>query len=478
MNSLLLALSMTAASVPAQPPAPPKPLSPLLYVKIMGPAGMKVTFHPGTPGERTLDAPAIVGVRPGYIYRLALSVPQMPDAKFYPSLEVRGALQTTLNQALRHPVPVVFMDEEIRRVDRNGSMITKVHYLEDPSQAAPVASTPDDPILVDVSSDMDPMDEARSKGRIMVVTHLGEKEPGREELVRFAVPNTILFPGEMKLSLPPAPPRVPWLYMPIYDPIIGAKRTNEECLPDGGDIGPRIGIGPDGKLGGFDASDTALEYTSQSGKRHFSVSNRVCVLAPRYAVARQELAPAGRKLITAAGVAAGSKTTLALDHKQFPMDETANTHLTQATSKLTASGMQSRVKLHTFENIRGVSIVGSVNGVKVVGNVKEPDEITAYPMCEPISLFKWSDPKEAQAGDTVTFFLRYHNHTKQFVDNVVISDSLTARLDYVTGSARSDRVAALTVQANEAGSVILRWEISGKIAPGEKGIVSFQAKIR
>jgi uncharacterized repeat protein (TIGR01451 family) len=479
MNSLLLTLSMAAAaSVPAQPHAMPQPLAPVLYVKVIGPAGMKVTFHPGTPGERTLTVPAVVGLRPGYLYRLALSVPQMPNVKLYPTLEVRGALQTTVAQAMRHPVPMLFLDDELRRVERNGSMITKVHYLEDPEQAPPVATAPDEPLLVDVPSDADPIEEARSKGRPMVIVRLGEKEPGRDELVRFAVPNTILFPGEQRLPLPPVPPLVPWLHLPIYDPIAGAKRTDEECLPDGGDVGPRIGIGPDGKIGGFNASDTAIEYSTESGKRRVAVSNRVCVLVPRFAIARQELAPVGSKLVTSAGVALTAKTTSALNLKQTPMDSTSNSHLAATVAKQNASGMQSRVKLHTLENLQGVHIIGSVAGVRVVGNVKEPDEITAYPFCEPISLFKWAEPKEAQVGDIVTFYLRYNNHTKQFVENVVISDSLTARLEYIPGSARSDREAALTVTPNEAGSVILSWEISGKIPPGEKGVVAFQAKIR
>src|SRR5262245_49723439 len=426
MNSMLLTVAMTvAAGTPAQPHSvPPSPPAPVLYVKVMGPAGMKATFHPGTPGERTLTVPAMVGLRPGYLYRLALSVPQMPNVKLYPTLEVRGALQTTVAQALRHPVPLIFLDDELRRVERNGSMITKVHYLEDPSQAPPVASKPDEPLIVDVPNDVDPLDEARSKGRPMVIVRLGEKEPGQDELVRWAVPNTILFPGEQRLPLPPAPPQVPWLHLPIYDPIIGAKRTDEECLPDGGDVGPRMGIGPDGKLGGFNASDTAVEYTTESGKRLFSPSNRVCLLVPRYAVARQELAPVGTKLVTGTGVAQIAKATSSMNRKQFTQEGDAAMHVSQATSKMSLSAMRSREKLHTFENLLGVKITAMSEGVKVVGNVKEPDEITAYPFCEPLSLFKWAEPKEAQIGDVVTYYLRYHNHTKQAMDNVVISDSL------------------------------------------------------
>jgi hypothetical protein len=34
------------------------------------------------------------------------------------------------------------------------------------------------------------------------------------------------------------------------------------------------------------------------------------------------------------------------------------------------------------------------------------------------------------------------------------------------------------MQQNEAGSVILRWEINGRLPPGESGIISFQARVR
>jgi hypothetical protein len=35
-----------------------------------------------------------------------------------------------------------------------------------------------------------------------------------------------------------------------------------------------------------------------------------------------------------------------------------------------------------------------------------------------------------------------------------------------------------TTQDNEAGSVILRWQINGVLAAGQSGIVTFQAKVR
>jgi uncharacterized repeat protein (TIGR01451 family) len=479
MNSLFLSMLLTAsANAPQQMPVQAQPLSPLLYIKVMGPAGMKVTFYPGSPGARALDAPAVVGVRPGYVYRLQLSLANRPDLKLFPSLEVRGSLHLPIAKAMLYPVPIVFLPEEIERIDRLGGMITKVHYLEDPAQAPAVATKPDEPLALDVPIGADPMEEARARGRIMVVARVGEREPSRDELAHFAVPNTILFPGEQHLALPPAPPQVPWLHVPVYDPIIGARRSNEECLPDGGDVGAMIGIGRDGKVGGLAPSDTALEYTTESGQRQLSVSNRVCLLVPRYAVARQELLPSSQISIVGAGTTISTKTTASVDTPMRAEADIGVKMVTAMQSKQSVHSMDSRVWLHGFDTIKGVQISGTISGVKTAGIVKEPDEIDASPFCQPISLYKWSEPKEAQIGDVVTFFLRYHNHTKESVDNLVISDNLTARLEYIPGSARANREASLTVQANEVGSVILRWELSGKLPPGESGVVAFQVRVR
>src|SRR5262245_45899525 len=264
MNHLLLTLMLPLAAG-ANPPAPPPPtpvlpLSPLLYVRVLGPAGMKVTFHPGSPQAKTYVAPVEIGVRRGYLYRLELSdLPQLAGKKLYPSLEVRGMLQLPIDHAARHPVPVIFTEDEIFRAIEKGSIWTKVHYLEDPAQALPLPSLPNEPPVIDVQPEHDPLEEARLKGRPMIVARFGDKDPNRAELARLAVPNTILFPGEQRLTLPPIPPPLPWLYWPVVDPLAGPRFGKEECIPDGGDTGNRLGIGPNGKLGGLDPTDTAIE---------------------------------------------------------------------------------------------------------------------------------------------------------------------------------------------------------------------------
>ena len=42
----------------------------------------------------------------------------------------------------------------------------------------------------------------------------------------------------------------------------------------------------------------------------------------------------------------------------------------------------------------------------------------------------------------------------------------------------ADREAVFTTQPNEAGSQILRWQLSAPLQPGETGVITFQTKIR
>ena len=64
------------------------------------------------------------------------------------------------------------------------------------------------------------------------------------------------------------------------------------------------------------------------------------------------------------------------------------------------------------------------------------------------------------------------------ITNVAVTDSLSGRLEYVAGSAEADRDAVFTTQENEAGSLILRWEIGGRLLPGDSGTLRFQVRVR
>src|SRR5438045_4098372 len=108
MNRWLLSLVGPLAALAvglAQPPVPapaPRPVpdtppvegAPLLYLRLLGPPGATATAFPGHTQRTDLSLPGVVGVRPGYRYRLRLTgLPdQPPGIALYPSIEVHGLL--------------------------------------------------------------------------------------------------------------------------------------------------------------------------------------------------------------------------------------------------------------------------------------------------------------------------------------------------------------------------------------------------
>ena len=59
----------------------------------------------------------------------------------------------------------------------------------------------------------------------------------------------------------------------------------------------------------------------------------------------------------------------------------------------------------------------------------------------------------AQPGDEIDFTLRFDNVGNQTIGNVTIIDNLTARLEYIEGSAECSVPGELVVTENDAGSV-------------------------
>ena len=76
---------------------------------------MKATFYQGRPEGRTFDGPVVVGLRPGYIYRIQLSdFADRPGLAIYPTLEVRGTLFLPPRvDPADYPAPVVLTDADL-----------------------------------------------------------------------------------------------------------------------------------------------------------------------------------------------------------------------------------------------------------------------------------------------------------------------------------------------------------------------------
>jgi uncharacterized repeat protein (TIGR01451 family) len=535
---LPLATQADAQMVPALPGHGP---SPLLYLRLVAPPGVRATFFQGAAPGRAFPAPMVFGVRPGYLYRIEIGhIPGHPGVSFFPTLEVRGSLQLPPNLGARSfPAPLLLTDADIEVV-LAGSMVTKVVYLEHPDRAAPVATRPDMPLEIDLPPIVDPLCEARTRGRTMVIVRMGGRLlVSAEEIAHDSVPGTLLMPDEKALAAPARPPCVVCDGQTYWDPRYGPRPPEEECIHDGGDKGLPAGLDAYGNLHGLDPEDTVAEFTDSHGRRGVTHSNRVCLCVPRFGLLRIEtplgkaetvVVPGDTRHVLAQQLVSGRQPSeqankyeiiKAVQAKKRPsvnlsiervgqierlevliaqelnlgpiallgtkaaltLSEVEKVKLRQQVEF--ARQLSSNVPLHQFVGEVGTAVVGRIEGgPQLVSAEVTTRDLTVCcnevpcPPDKPLVLVKCADRNAAQPGDVVTFMLRYSNQGGRPITDVAVSDSLSPRLEYIPGSAQADRPAVFTTQTNEAGSVILRWEISGTLQPGLSGALRFKARVR
>jgi uncharacterized repeat protein (TIGR01451 family) len=245
-------------------------------------------------------------------------------------------------------------------------------------------------------------------------------------------------------------------------------------LHDGGDIGIPVALDAAGRLRGLDPTDTVAEYADSHGCRKLTVSNRICLCVPRFALLWNALLPAGYENVAAAGSAEAPRPPVVLAARRPVYENRQADQLLAALGSRRPSETENVTIPLGVDVLQGnVEVVGQMTGKTIVGVCQKehrPDK--------PLVLHKSVDPKTAKVGDVVTFTLRYSNFGGQPITDVAISDSLTGRLEYVPGSWRADRPIVFTTRQNEVGSVILRWEVRTALPPGESGVITFQARVR
>jgi uncharacterized repeat protein (TIGR01451 family) len=440
---------------------------------------MHVTFYRGGARGQTRTAPFTLGLRPGYVYRIQIGgLVDYPEQFFYPSLEVRGSLQGCQGvNPVDFPLTLNFTEDDFRAVARE-SLVTKAVVLERPDLALPLATRPERPVELRVAAGRDPVAEAATHGRVLLILRMGGRDWDEGELARLGLPGTVLLPGEKGLGVPPVPPWVQWQCLPLlYDPLHGLAPGHEEmCIPDGGDSGLPAGYDREGRLRGLDPSDTVAEYADSLGRRRIAVSNRVCLCVPRFLVLTGEVQLGAQVALLGPGLARTAQGGGLLLSKRVPVEQRKQEFAVEMRTRQQPSAALVR---------NGPAVFGKIEGFEVTASVRAPGSVNATclgpeqpPPERPLLLIKWPDKCGALVGDVVTFFLRYTNQGGRPITDVVVSDSLAGRYEFIQGSNRSDRAATFTTQPNEAGSVIVRWQITNPLPPGESGTVSFQVRVR
>jgi uncharacterized repeat protein (TIGR01451 family) len=478
------------AAVGAQPPHPDFDLmmqpgmglpvaAPLVAAKFITPKDVRATAYPGAPFSRMYDAAAVVGLRPGYVYRFELTnLPYAPGKAIYPEVEVRGTLVPRAGMRyMNYPLPITLSQNDIDKVLK-GVVITKVIYLEDPDKALPTQVDRDAPVEMPDGTESAAVKAALDNGRLMAIVRVGNRKPTEEQLRSFAIYGTILLPGEKVLKAPQVPPLFPYYACPMFDPILGPKGPKEECFLDGGDREDALGIGRDERLGGLNPTDVGVEYTI-GGQRRVTTSNCVCICSPRFMIRRAELLPSGLHVAQMVVAHATDQGTEVYKERRAPMVGIGREHTIGIAGSVRPAAYVGKVGVSFYLGSTRPLVVGQVDSIKVTGALVEPEQLTAFPTLCPLTVTKTVDPPgPKEPGDIVTITIRYANTGSKAVSDIVVSDSLSGRLEYVTGSAQSDRAANFTAVENEVGSVVLRWELPGTIVPGQGGTVRFKAKVR
>jgi uncharacterized repeat protein (TIGR01451 family) len=299
-----------------------------------------------------------------------------------------------------------------------------------------------------------------------------------EEMARQTIAGTLLLPNEVAIGPPALPPALQYSCIPLYDPIAGPRDPNEEIkLYDGGDSDRPVGFGPNGKIVGIDPSDTVAEFVDSQGRKHITISNKVGLCVPRFVVVRATSQQAGDQssfTLVGSRTTSGSEVALAA---QSPDAQHQNMKIEGVDGRERPSGTQGSYTTAVVARIEGLAVTGVIkHPARVNGSSANPPP--PEPLDRPLRINKWPDKCNGLLGDIVTFTIKYSNFGGTPIESIVITDSLTGRFEYVAGSAKTDREASFTTNANDAGSLTLRWEITDPLPPRSFGLVSFQVRIR
>jgi hypothetical protein len=150
-------------------------------VEIRAPHGARIAPAAGSSFLESRPDRLLVGLAIGPVYRFRVTeIPGHPGLELFPTVEVVDRLHPPPGQMLRFPIPVELTQDELVSA-AEGSFITRVIYLEDPSLALPLDEL-DQQRWVEARPGEDPLVVADHLGRPMAILRLGGRVPESDEV--------------------------------------------------------------------------------------------------------------------------------------------------------------------------------------------------------------------------------------------------------------------------------------------------------
>lgn len=298
----------------------------------------------------------------------------------------------------------------------------------------------------------------------------------------------------------------------------------DEYLCDGGDYGLPVGVRANWQIDGLEQEDTVAHYDTVDGRTIITPSNRVCIYAPRFGVvrkvvdlheyARYEMPDGVDSGLALSQINEDEPALVALNQRgpninrarraasllkerQMPGELALDVEVREFSGALAPYANLSIVRAGIIEMSEKALVQESVEAA-VTWTGDQAAQVTInkrtaqaevgvqhlgviYHQVQPnnpkLRLIKLASKCAAQPGDEVEFILRFDNIGDRVIGNVTIVDNLTTRLEYIPDTAEASVDAEFSTSANEHGSLILRWEITEPVEPGEGGILRFKCRV-
>lgn len=298
-----------------------------------------------------------------------------------------------------------------------------------------------------------------------------------------------------------------------------------EFLCDGGDAPPSARARVGDQIIGVGLEDTVARYTTERGDVNVTASNQVCLYAPRFGAVRRvtgaelgELAVGPQRVLHRDG-------PIRIDTEQPGLSVTGRDALVLRERTRGPDAMRARDRGVPVENVlqpvlaaeslallanlaiinRGelidrdkalieeaslaatiwsvdMEVVVAVAGqaAATITRDQAAHELVVYELADAgrLRVCKLADKRDALPGEIVTFVLRIDNVGDSPLYDIVLTDNLTTRLEYVPESQSSTRAAEFSVLANEGNSLRLTWKFTEELKVGEGATVEFKCKVR
>lgn len=309
-------------------------------------------------------------------------------------------------------------------------------------------------------------------------------------------------------------------------PGLATSWNQGECICDGGDRALGVAVKPDWQVLGLDTQDTVAHYDTLDGRTLVEPSNRVCVYAPRFGAVRSVMRTVENQTADAPRAVDRPETPTPGTHVDTPTTALEQRQLIVATRAALPEAFVRRqapdilsvrlspaafvtgllpyenlqiIRVGLLDNAEEARLAEAVqaavawsgdqmaqvmlDGVRAETATVDQTPQVVYEVYDPhktpkLRLCKVADSQMAKPGDIVAFTLRFDNVGDQPIGNVVILDNLTPRLEYVPDSAQSSVEAQFSTEVNDAGSLVLRWEVREPLEVGQGGIVRFRCRVR